>query len=86
MSKHAPGYYWVQWRTGWVDDEPERWPAPLVGEWDGQVWWFTRLETYRFASQVEVIAECPIPAAASAKNAHRHDLGNCRGDGSEQAA
>ncbi len=60
MTERAPGYYWVQWRSGWVDDEQRR-PGPLVGEWDGRVWWFTRLNTYRFASQVEVIAEWPSP-------------------------
>jgi hypothetical protein len=63
MTERAPGYYWVDWRAGWVDDEPDRRPGPLVGEWDGRVWWFSRLDTYRFDSQVEVIADCPAPAA-----------------------
>ena len=84
MTKRAPGYYWVEWRAGWVDDEPERRPGPLVAEWNGRVWWFTRLDAYRFASQVEVIAECSMPAAKL--NSRQPDFGGRRGQANEQAA
>jgi hypothetical protein len=86
MTERAPGYYWVEWRDGWVDDEPERRPGPLVGEWDGRVWWFTRFEAYRFASQVEVIAECPMPAVRPKMNSRQPDLGSSRDEGNVQAA
>jgi hypothetical protein len=86
MTERAPGYYWVEWRAGWVDDEPKHRPGPLVGEWDGQVWWFTRFDTYRFASQVEVIAECPTPAVVPKLNSPQPELRSQRDEGNEQAA
>jgi hypothetical protein len=86
MTERAPGYYWVEWRAGWVDDEPQHRPGPLVGEWDGRVWWFTRFETYRFASQVEVIAECLAPAVQPNLNSRQRDLGSYRDEGNERAA
>jgi hypothetical protein len=64
MSMRTPGYYWVTW-TELADEEvARRRPGPLVAQWDGDVWWFIRSDTYRFDSEVDVIAEIPQPVTA----------------------
>jgi hypothetical protein len=86
MTERAPGYYWIKWRDAWVDDEPLRRPAPLVGEYDGKVWWFTRLDTYRFDSQVEVIAQCPTPSPLVETNWSKPELKNSPAEDKQHAS
>ena len=86
MTERALVYYWVEWRNGWVDDEPQSRPGPLVGEWDGKVWWFTRLESYRFDSQVEVVAECPLPPLRPEAHLLRPELRSASAKDKQQAA
>jgi hypothetical protein len=58
MTDRKPGYYWVNWTDRAEPHLIERRPAPLVGEWDGKVWWFARLDAYRFDCEVSVLGEC----------------------------
>jgi hypothetical protein len=63
MSERTPGYYWVTW-TKLADEEAVlRRPGPLVAQWDGAVWWFTRSDTYRFDSELDVVGEIPKPVS-----------------------
>jgi hypothetical protein len=57
------GFYWVEW-TNFADSElVQRRPGPLVGEWDGRYWWFARMQTYRFDSEVSIVADRLSPPA-----------------------
>jgi hypothetical protein len=57
MAQRQPGYYAVVW-TDFADVElRNRRPGPLVGEWDGRYWWFSRMDTYRFDCEVEVVSD-----------------------------
>jgi hypothetical protein len=61
MAERQPGYYAVIW-TDFADVELRNCrPGPLVGEWDGKYWWFTRMDAYRFDCEVEVIGELIEP-------------------------
>jgi hypothetical protein len=61
MAQREPGYYPVVW-TDFADIELRtRRPSPLVGEWDGKYWWFTRIDTYKFDCEVEVIGDLIEP-------------------------
>ena len=54
-SGRERGYYWITW-SDWAGDElRSSRPDPLIGEWDGQVWWFARRTTYCFDSEVMVL-------------------------------
>jgi hypothetical protein len=65
MAERQRGYYWVGW-SGWVDAETaERFPGPMLGLWDGQVWWFTRMDRYRFDTEVIVLGERLVPPRAA---------------------
>ena len=44
MSTRKPGYYWVTWSELADADLVTRRPGPLIGHWDGRVWWFVRSE------------------------------------------
>lgn len=54
-AQRTPGYYWVEWSESADKDLVARRPGPLVGEWDGRVWWFSRIEAYQFDCDVAVI-------------------------------
>jgi hypothetical protein len=55
MVQRQPGYYWIVW-TDLADlDLRNCRAAPLIGEWDGRFWWFTRMEACKFDCEVEVI-------------------------------
>jgi hypothetical protein len=56
-TNRTPGYYWVMWSTTADQDVVSRRPAPLVGEWDGDVWWFSRMQAYQFDCDVMVMGE-----------------------------
>ena len=57
MIIRTPGYYLVEW-SGSADPElVARRPGPLVGERDGRVWWFSRMQAYQFDCDVTVIGE-----------------------------
>lgn len=65
MTPRRPGYYWIKWSELADTDVARRRPCPLVGEWDGRVWWLSRSDVYRFDSEVEVIGkalESPTPS------------------------
>ena len=57
MSERTPGYYWIDWTDRADADLVESRPGPLVGQWDGKVWWFARLQAYRFDCEVKVLGE-----------------------------
>jgi hypothetical protein len=61
MPLRAPGYYWITWTDLADADWVARRPGPLVGQWDGEVWWFVRSDIYRFDCEVEVLDEIPAP-------------------------
>jgi len=61
MAQRQPGYYAIVW-TDFADIElRNRRPGPLIGEWDGKYWWFTRMDAYKFDSEVEVIGDLIDP-------------------------
>jgi hypothetical protein len=51
------GYYWVTWGTLAAPDTVQRLPGPRVGWWDGEAWWFMRIDRYYFDSEVIVLGE-----------------------------
>ncbi|MGA2942582.1 MAG: hypothetical protein ABSE50_11160 [Xanthobacteraceae bacterium] len=54
-NARKPGYYWINW-TGLADPSlATRRPGPLVGEWDGKVWWLSRVQAYQFDCDVTVV-------------------------------
>jgi hypothetical protein len=64
MARRDSGYYWVTW-SNWADEESiARRPAPLLGLWDGEVWWFTCLDRYHFDVELIAISERIRPPAA----------------------
>jgi len=61
MPDRERGYFWIEW-SGLADDELRgRRPGPLIGEWDGRVWWFHRMSAYRFDSEVRVLGPALSP-------------------------
>jgi hypothetical protein len=61
MQLRMPGYYWVTWTDLADADWVARRPGPLIGQWDGRVWWFVRSDVYRFDCEVVVLDEVPLP-------------------------
>jgi hypothetical protein len=61
MPLRMPGYYWITWTDLADADWVARRPGPLVGQWDGRVWWFVRSDVYRFDCEVEVLDQIPAP-------------------------
>lgn len=61
MVLRTPGYYWVTWTDLADADCVACRPGPLVGQWDGKVWWFFRSDVYRFDCEVEVLDEISSP-------------------------
>jgi hypothetical protein len=69
-NTRAPGYYWVNW-SKWADSElAARRPGPLVGEWDGKVWWFSRVDAYQFDCDLIVISNLSLPRDAPSTTPH----------------
>jgi hypothetical protein len=56
-TDRTPGYYWVMWSATADQDLALRRPGPLVGEWDGHVWWFSRMQSYQFDCDVMVMGK-----------------------------
>ena len=56
-----PGYYWVTCTDRADADLAEREQGPLIGQWDGKVWWFVRSDDYRFDCEVEVLGTILTP-------------------------
>jgi len=65
MSQRMPGYYWVTWTDLADADCVARRPGPLVGQWDGEFWWFFRSDVYRFDCEVEVLDLILAPPRAA---------------------
>lgn len=64
MAERERGYYWVHW-SSWIDAETaERHPGPMLGLWDGGVWWFARIDRYHFDTEVVVLSERLSPPRA----------------------
>jgi hypothetical protein len=55
MMTREPGYYWVTWTERADEDLTRRRPAPLVAQWDGNVWWLVRSDVYRFDCELKVL-------------------------------
>jgi hypothetical protein len=62
MTTRPPGYYWIEWTERADAEFVGSRPGPLVGEWTGKVWWFTRLSACRFDCEVQVLGACVDPA------------------------
>lgn len=61
MTARQPGYYWIKWSELADTDVARRRPSPLIGEWDGHVWWLSRSDVYRFDREIEAIAKVMEP-------------------------
>jgi hypothetical protein len=73
MNKRERGFYWVDW-THFADAEiVETRPGPLIGEWDGKYWWFARMQTYRFDSEVRILAHRIASPADRTRLPHNAD-------------
>lgn len=65
MAQRQPGFYAVVW-TDFADIElRNRRPGPLIGEWDGRYWWFTRMDAYKFDCEVRAIGDLLAPRQAA---------------------
>lgn len=61
MAMRKPGYYWVDWSDRAHADVAARRPGPLIGQWDGRVWWFVRSDVYQFDCEVRVVGDALAP-------------------------
>jgi hypothetical protein len=61
MAKRKPGHYWVCWSQRADKETTKRLPAPLMGLWDGRVWWFARIDRYFFDAELVVLGERLVP-------------------------
>jgi hypothetical protein len=57
MAQRELGYYWVCWSNRADEKTAERLPGPLLGMWDGEVWWFVRIDRYYFDTELIVLSE-----------------------------
>jgi hypothetical protein len=57
IMQREQGYYWVTWGTLADSDTVHRLPGPRLGWWDGEAWWFVRIDRYYFDSKVVVLSE-----------------------------
>jgi hypothetical protein len=57
VMQREQGYYWVTWGTLADPDTVHRLPGPRLGWWDGEAWWFVRIDRYYFDSEVMVLGE-----------------------------
>jgi hypothetical protein len=44
----------------------QRLPGPRLGWWDGEAWWFVRIDRYFFDSEITVLSERLMPPAIGA--------------------
>jgi hypothetical protein len=51
------GYYWVDWGAFADAETVHRLPGPRLGWWDGETWWFVRIDRYYFDSEIVVLSE-----------------------------
>jgi hypothetical protein len=61
MADREPGHYWVCWSTRADEETARRLPAPMMGLWDGRVWWLPRVDRYFFDSELVVLGERLMP-------------------------
>jgi hypothetical protein len=61
VADREAGHYWVCWSTMADEEIAKRRPTPMMGLWDGSVWWLTRLDRYFFDSELVVIGERIMP-------------------------
>jgi hypothetical protein len=65
MATRPCGYYWVTW-SNWADaDTTACRSGPLLGQWDGKVWWFPRMDRYFFDAEVVVVSDHIRPPVAA---------------------
>jgi hypothetical protein len=57
MAHREAGHYWVCWSTMAAEETIRRLPAPMIGLWDGSVWWLPRIDRYFFDSELVVLGE-----------------------------
>jgi hypothetical protein len=57
IMQREQGYYWVTWGALADPDTAHRLPGPRLGWWDGEAWWFVRIDRYYFDSEVVVLSE-----------------------------
>lgn len=65
MPKRKPGYYWIVWSEHADPALAAHRPGPLIGQWDGTVWWLIRTDVYRFDCEVEVLGSTLSPPRRS---------------------
>jgi hypothetical protein len=66
MVQREHGYYWVCWSNRANAETARRLPGPLLGMWDGEGWWFVRIDRYYFDSHLVVLSERLAPPRAIA--------------------
>jgi hypothetical protein len=64
MQQRERGYYWVCWSHRADEETAERLPGPLLGFWDGEVWWFVLKDRYYFNVELIVLSERLVPPRA----------------------
>jgi len=64
MGNRVAGHYWVRWSTVADEQTASRLPAPLMGLWDGRVWWLPCVDRYFFDSELVVLGERLAPPRA----------------------
>jgi hypothetical protein len=64
MAEREYGHYWVCWSNMAGAETAQRLPGPLMGLWDGEVWWFARVDRYYFDSELVVLGERLAPPRA----------------------
>jgi hypothetical protein len=65
VAEREHGHYWVCWSDVADAETAKRLPGPLMGLWDGEVWWFARIDRYYFDSELVVVGERLNPPRAS---------------------
>jgi hypothetical protein len=61
MMQRERGNYWVCWSNRADAETTERLSGPLLGMWDGEVWWFVRIDRYYFDTELIVLSERLVP-------------------------
>lgn len=67
MADREAGHYWVCWSAVADQETARRLPAPMMGLWDGRVWWLPRLDRYFFDSELVVVGERLMPPRSIAQ-------------------
>jgi len=55
------GHYWVCWTDRADKEVSERRPGPLMGLWDGKVWWFHQVDRYYFDCELRTLSQRLAP-------------------------